>query len=70
MKDRIERYVTSRDIDFTVRYTDDGDDFIDFEVFIKIANITRLEWVNVTEVINAELLEELRQTAWEERGKE
>lgn len=67
MKDATKRMLTSHGIDFTVEYVDDGDDFIDFEVFMEVKNTTKIEWVNVTEVINAELLEELRTTAWEER---
>ena len=69
MKDTTTRMITSHGIDFTVEYVDDGDDFIDFEVFMEVKNTTKIEWVNATEVINAELLEELRTTAWEERGE-
>lgn len=69
MKDATKRMITAHGIDFTVEYVDDGDDFIDFEVFAEIKNTTKIEWVNVTEVINAKLLEELMQTACEERGE-
>jgi len=70
MEPVISRMVTARGIDFTVEYRDDVDDFIDFEVFAEIKNTTKVEWVNVTEIIKEELLEEIRQTAWEERGTE
>ena len=70
MEPVVSRIVTEKGIDFTVEYVDDGDDFIDFEVFAEIKNTTKVEWVNVTEIIKEELLEEIMQTAWEERGTE
>lgn len=70
MEPVVSRMVTAKGIDFTVEYRADVDDFIDFEVFAEIKNTTKVEWVNVTEIIKEELLEEIRQTAWEERGTE
>ena len=69
MEPVVSRIVTEKGIDFTVEYVDDGDDFIDFEVFAEIKNTTKVEWVNVTEIIKEELLEEMAD-GWEERGTE
>jgi len=70
LKGWVERMLTAKGIDFEVKYNDDGDDFIDFQVFAKIVNINETKWMDVTEIIKEELLEEIRQTAWEERGTE
>jgi hypothetical protein len=70
LKGWVERMLTAKGIDFEVKYNDDGDDFIDFQVFAKIENINETKWMDVTEIIHPDLLEEIRQTAWEERGTE